>query len=203
VKQSVALFGALVLTLAMAVPAAADQKVLAKDLSYEESWVEEVSLSNGWDFECTKPIWYKGDFKGDFWFWYPNKVDEADMMPVDEPWPWTRGMIKEKGVDTFASNRDFSGRVLRSTLRLTTKLYDHEIKGNDEAWKEKLTGKDWNLSAPGYGWIFKHVPNVRYTVTITDGEWDFSDFVGYGTMVEVYDNEALCDFFGAGPVVLP
>jgi hypothetical protein len=200
-KRLVALCGALVLTLAMAAPAAADQKVWVEEFAFEDVWVEEVSLSNGWDFECTKPIWYKGKFRNDLWLWYPNSVDEADMMPADAPWPWTRGMVKNKGVDTFASNEDFSGKVLRSTLRLTTKLYDHVIDENPESWKEKLTGKDWNLSAPGYGWIFKFVPNVRYTVDIIDGEWYFSDFVPKGTMVEVYDNEALCDFFNAGPAV--
>jgi hypothetical protein len=202
-KRLVALCGALVLALAMATPAAADQKVWVEEFAFEDAWVEEVSLSNGWDFECAKPIWYKGKFRNDLWLWYPNNVDEADMMPADGPWPWTRGMVKNKGVDTFASNEGFSGKVLRSTLRLTTKLYDHEIDGSAESWKEKLTGKDWNLSAPGYGWIFKLVPNVRYTVDIIDGEWYFSDFVPKGTTVEVYDNDALCDFFGAGPAVYP
>ena len=202
-KKLAVLCGALVLTLALAAPAVADQKVWIPEFSGEETWVEEVSLSNGWDFECSKPIWYMGDFKGNLWLWYPNSVDEADMMPEDEPWPWTRGMSKNKGVDTFASNEDFSGKVLRSTLRLTTQMYDHEINGNTETWKEKYTGKDWNLSAPGYGWIFRLLPNWRYTVTISDGEWEISDFVGYGTMVEVYDNDALCDFFDAGPAVYP
>lgn len=202
-KRFVAMCAALVMTLAMAAPASADQKVWVEEFAFDESWVQEVSLDNGWDFECSKPVWYMGKFTNDLWLWYPNGVDETDMMPGDAPWPWTRGMAKNKGVDTFAGNEDFSGKVLRSTLRLTTRMYDHQIDGSNESWKEKYTGKDWNLSAPGYGWIFKLVPNWRYTVTITDGEWGFSDFVGYGTMVEVYDHEALCDFFGAGPAVYP
>ena len=155
-KRLAALCGALVLTLALAAPAAAAQKVWIPEFSGEWEWVEEVSLSNGWDFECTEPIWYKGDFKGDLWLWYPNSVDEADMMPEDEPWPWTRGMAKNKGVDTFASNEDISGKVLRSTLRLTTRMYDHEINGNNETWRETLTGEILGISSGAFqgriGW---------------------------------------------------
>ena len=206
-KRLAALCGALVLTLALAAPAAADQKVWIPEVSGKDAWVAEVSTSNAdwWYWEgwaCSKPIWYAGDFKHDLWLWYPNDVAAADMKPVGEAWPWTKGMARTKGTDTYASNRNFSGRVLRNKLRLTERMYDHRVNGNIETWKVQLAGKDFNLTAPGAGPIFKSVGNWRYTVTYTlpDGPMDFSDFVKHGPE-EFYDLDALCDYFDAGPVL--
>jgi hypothetical protein len=210
-KRLIALFGALALTMAMAAPAAADQKVLIPPpYSDKGSFKVMVSDTNPewteWnDWACTDPIWYYAEWDSKLWFWYPNSVDTSnpdEYMPMGEAWPWKRGMGKNKGLDVFASNEDLSGKVLRSTLRLTDRLYDHKVNGNVETWKVKTSGKDWNLTAPGVGPVFKSVGNWRGTATfiLPDGPFSFSDFVAHGPE-DFYDTDALCEYFGADPAI--
>jgi hypothetical protein len=93
-----ALGGALLLTVALAAPAAADQKVhvahwewgTGPDNAYEELVTGETS-----GFECERQI-YHGAYDGteDIWLWFKKGVD-----PTDPDAPWTHGVWVQEDID--------------------------------------------------------------------------------------------------------
>ncbi|MEX1343600.1 MAG: hypothetical protein AB1Z63_02895, partial [Candidatus Limnocylindrales bacterium] len=98
-KKPLALCGALALMLAVAAPAAANEKVYIPEHSGEWSFEEPVSYAGGWDFQCTGPVFYGGYGSYDLWLWYENGLTEAQMKPEGRAWPWIKGQGVAKGLD--------------------------------------------------------------------------------------------------------
>ena len=207
-KRLIALSGALVLALAMAAPAAANQKVFIEEFSGADAFEVEVSFSNPeWfgPFECAKPIYYGGTWKGNLWLWYPKSVDTTnpdEYMPVGRAWPWIKGKADNSGTDYFSTRPNKSGKVISGKYKGTTRLYDHVI-GNPESWKFQDTGKFWGVNAPGKGTVFHESGNFRgmNTIVFENGEivdeiFDFIRFRGNS----IFDEAAVCDALGAGPI---
>ena len=194
----IAFVGALALTLVLAAPVAALQKI--KVFEYPFDFEEPVSVAAGWDFECSGPQYYGGKGVEKFILWYPNNV--TDFMP--EPvWPWVQGKFSAKGTDFFSTASGRSGKVVSGNCRSLTHIYDHD-QSLPENWKEKTTGNYWGLTLPGMGPVFKESGQSSYLVTVIDQTPGAEVFV-YDMLREfrgkmVYDVEKLCGYFGYEPV---
>lgn len=220
-RKLAALCGALLMTLVLAGPAAANQKVLIPDFSTDGTytWQEEVSLANpGWGegWECRGPggerLWYNGAWNGSFWLWYKNSVDTTDpneYRPTDRPWPWIKGEAKGSGVDTYSTLPDKGGKVLSGKYNSVERFYDHEWTQDWEKWHYQRTGKYFGINAPGMGTVFHESGNLRFTLEqfFENGEFvgdDLYDYrwVGNSSFGDPFfgDNtaavEELCDYFG-------
>ena len=206
-KRLVALCGALALALAMAAPAAANQKVWIEEFSGSDEFEVEVNFDNPFwweDWECSKPIYYGGTWTGNLWLWYPNDVDTTDpaeYKPSDRAWPWIKGRADNYGLDYFSTKPSMSGKVISGKYKGTTRLYDHVI-GNPESWKFQDAGKFWGVNAPGAGTVFHESGNFRgmNTIVFENGEvvdeiFDFIRFRGNS----IFDVEEVCEVLGAGP----
>lgn len=93
-KRMAALCGALLMTLAVAASAAASEKVYVEQSSGPYTFEGPVEWIG---FECTGPLFFGFNGRADLWLWYPNDVDEDEMMPEDRAWPWVKGLIKDRG----------------------------------------------------------------------------------------------------------
>jgi hypothetical protein len=194
-KKLAAFSGALLLVLVLAAPAAADQRVYAwqaEPFDFEEP----VAIAGGWGFECSGTIYYGSFGTQDLWLWYPADLDEADMMPVDAPWPWIRGQAVRTGTDYFSSRPDVGGKVASGRFKLIGQLSDHYI-GLPESWTEHQRGKNWGIQIPGYGTVFHESGTWTQRTTIVDPSADWvaetlREFRGNST----FDVEELCAFFG-------
>lgn len=207
-KRLIALCGALVMALAMAAPAAANQKVFIDEFSGSDEFVVEVSFANPeWfaDWECSKTIYYGGTWKGNLWLWYPNSVDTTnpdEYMPDDRAWPWIKGKADGGGLDYYSTTPNMSGKVISGKYKSTTRLYDHVI-GNPESWKLQDAGKFWGVNAPGKGTVFHDSGNFRgmNTIVFENGEVvdEIFEFISsHGS--SIFDEAEVCDSLGAGPV---
>jgi hypothetical protein len=218
-RKLTALCGALVLTLAMAAPAAANQKVWVEQES--GSFVfppvggpavgEAVNLDNpfwtdpmyfGNDWACSeKDIFYQIKGKSDLWLWYPNNVAEEDMMPDGEAWPWIKGKVKNSGTDYFAANADMTKKVISGKYNGQGRIYDHVV-GNPESWKEQFSGKGWGLNIPGYGTVIHESGMGRGMVEVTFDAGEVVDFkftyLGFRGN-QTFDYDELCAYYDAGP----
>ena len=231
-KRLVVFSVALALTLVMAAPAAANQKVEIGPFSFQ--WQEEIDLDNcdydsdleewvGWGcyegWECVGPdderLWYNGDFSGSSWFWYKKGVDTSDpevITPEDRPWPWVKGKAKSRGVDTYSTLPGPSGKVI-SGRSISNELYNkHKWTDTWETFRVQVTGKDFGVRAPGCGKLLHASGNYRVTI-----EQDFGEPFMYNETDErfvgnaFYEDEdsyraaigKLCDCFGYDANILP
>ena len=202
-KRMAALCGALLLTLVMAAPAAANQKVFIEHEEWE--FVDPISIAAGWDFQCSGPVYYGGYGSWDLWMWYKNNVDPADMMPAYGAWPWIKGRGVAQGLDYFSSTPNMKGLVASGKFKNITHLDKHylgdpnDYVGDPEKWRETTTGKNWGIQIPGFGTVFHESGNFRATVIVTDQtpgneifEYVEPRFKGNST----FEVEKLCAFFG-------
>ena len=192
-KRIAALCGALLMTLALAAPAAANQVLYTEHDEWPAVW-EEVSIANGWEFECDGPLYYAGEGTWDLKLWYKN--GETDPTPEGVPWPWVKGQYTQQGVDYFNSVPAMDGSEVSGKFKWTGQLTDHYV-GVPETWRENLSGKTWGITLPGHGPVFKQTGNYKQTVTIPDpdGEWIY-DGPDRWTGLNTFDVETLCAYFG-------
>jgi hypothetical protein len=207
-KKIAALIGALLLTLVLAAPVAADQKMsIFKDVPFDFG-PDEVFIAD-WDFECSGPIYYGSYGTESLDLWYA-KGETRDLMPADGAWPWTKGQYRREGVDYFT---DKAGLVASGKFTFASHLYDHYLGGipdytvDPETWTEKLAGKTWGIQIPGHGTVFHSSGNFLLTVTVTD-QTPGAEVIVYEPLREwrgneTFDVEELCGFFGYGAVFPP
>lgn len=208
-RKLAALSGALLLTLVLAAPAAANQKMWMPMFSGPYAFEEPVSIANGWDFECSGQIHYGGYGEGNVWLWYPKGVDLTDpdeYMPDGVAWPWIKGLSEVKGVDYFSSAPDMKGKVASGKFRTTTHMYDHHAgtpgdPDDLEWWHETWVGKDWGLQLPGFGTVFHGSGNLKGKVTVIEqlpGPYDITEYVPLRDFRgnQTFEVEELCAFFG-------
>ena len=204
-----ALGGALLLTLVLAAPAAANQKMWMADFSGPYAFEGPVSIADGWFFECSHAIYYGGYGDGNLWFWYPNGVDlndPAEYMPEGVAWPWIKGRSESQGVDYFSSAPDMKGTVASGKYRVTTHLYDHHPgtpgdPDDREWWHETFVGKNWGIQLPGSGTVFHESGNQKGMTTVVEqvpGPFDITEYVPLRVVRgnQTFDAEELCAFFG-------
>jgi hypothetical protein len=212
-KRLIALCGALVLALAMAAPAAANEKVKIDMFSGGPFWfftpVDVTTCTGppfweGWcaNWECVgrddenERIHYSNSWTGALWLWYPKSVDTTDpaeYMPDGEAWPWIKGKSKGSGIDAFSSAPEMGGKVISGKYKINSRMYDHVI-ANPETWTTQDTGRFWGINVPGKGNLLHESGNFRYTTKITFvpgedpiEEGDFLRFRGNSTL---YDHDA-------------
>jgi hypothetical protein len=205
-RRLAALGGAFLLTLVLAAPAAANQRVLMAPFTGPYDFETPVSIADGWDFECSGQIYYGGYGTNSLWLWYANDVDEADMMPEGRAWPWIKGQYDAQGVDYFSSLPDMGGLVASGKYKTTTHQYDHHLgtagDPNDlETWTQTMTGKNWGIQLPGYGTVFHESGNLKSRATVigqVPGPYDPIETVDLRPWRgnQTFDIRELCDFFG-------
>ena len=195
-RKLAALSGAVLLTLVLAAPAAAAQKVQVWD---DVHWVgsEPVSIANHWPFECDPgPIYYNWDATENLWLWF-----EKGAAPTD---PWIKGQYTNEGVDAFSELPDVGGLVASGKYKFTSHLSGFD-PGPPPTWLEQVTGKFWGIQIPGLGTVFHESGNIRQTATETN--IDPLNPIEYvklrQTGNETFDAEALCGFFGFGVKYAP
>jgi hypothetical protein len=215
-RKLAALSGALLLTLAMAAPAAANQKVWIPEFSGAFEWEQVMDVSTctgppnweGWceGWECIGPnderLYYNGDWSGDMWLWYAKGIDTTDpaeYKPSDRPWPWIKGAAKGRGIDTYSTEPNMGGKVLSGKYNSNERFYDHEWTEDWETWTVQRTGKHYGTNAPGMGTVFHESGNLRYTIEqgFKGGQivsFDVSGVRQVGNLV--MDHDELCGFFG-------
>lgn len=216
-RKIAALCGALVLTIVMVAPAAAAQKVtvfeepfifppdggVAVDLS-NDLWTNPEFFGNDW--ACRdRVIYYQIIGKESLRLWYPKGVAEEDMMPVGEPWPWTKGEYANSGTDYFAANEAMTSRVISGKYGWKSHVYDHVI-ANPETWKERVTGKYWGINIRGYGTVIHESGIQRGEIwqVIDPSTGDITDFLYTDLSFHgnrTFDYDELCDYYDAGPAV--
>lgn len=215
-RKLAALCGALILTSALAAPAAANEKVLVEFMS--ESYVfpdpdfgVEVDLDNevwtnqewgfGQDWACEEVIYHQTSGANALTLWFPNGLTDAEKYPDGRAWPWIKGTNVIAGVDAFAEHEDMSGKVLSGKFKITVHLYDHVV-GNPESWYEQVTGKGWGINVPGSGTTYHESGNFRgyYEQTFADdgtiASWAYTDLRWRGNATK--EVQEICDFFDAG-----
>jgi hypothetical protein len=208
-KRMAALCGALLLTLVLASPATAHQKVWMPEFSGSYQWEAQVSIADGWDWQCSGIIYEGGYGRTDFWLWYPNGVDTTDpaaYMPEGRAWPWIKGQTKGTGVDYFSSKPGMEGKVAAGKWTWTDQVSEHHpgtpgSKTDLESWKETMAGKMWGIQLPGYGTVFHQSGGGASIVTVieqvpgpydTTASQELRPFHGNST----FDVRQLCAFFG-------
>jgi hypothetical protein len=214
-KRMAALLGALLLTLVLAAPAAANEKVLIEPMSGPFAWPElgvgeEVDLDNPYwigedyfaqDWACEEVIYFNSSGENALTLWFPKGLTDAEKFPVGEAWPWITGMNSIAGVDAFAENDDMTGKVLSGTFRTTVHLYDHVV-GNPESWYEQVTGKGWGINIPDEGTTYHESGNFRGMYEQTFGpngeivDWTYTDLRWQGNATK--EVQEICDYFDAG-----
>jgi hypothetical protein len=205
-----ALIGALLLTLVLASPAAASQKVEPEipGLTGPFDFWEAVDIDDpatDWPFECVDGTIYYGSYgSAKLTLWYPNDVEAADMFPDPGAWPWVKGLYQRQGVDYFSAGPDGQGLVVSGKFHLNNHLSDHHVgsdaPGDYESWTETMTGKNWGIQLPGYGSLFHESGNYQYRLTVVDQVSDpeviLFDEVYPWRGNQTFDTEALCALFG-------
>jgi hypothetical protein len=194
-KRLLALCGALVLTLAMAAPAAADQRVRMFDDPFAEYDIP-VSIAAGWDFECTGNVWYSIEGRETLVLWFANGADPATD-------PWIRGQYRNRGTDYFSDARNLGGTVVSGKYVWKSHLFDL-VPGDPATWREIVTGVYWGIQHPGAGTVFHESGNWKQTVEAfsDDPEWVYTqtrDPRGNAT----FDVDDLCGAFGYDAVLAP
>jgi hypothetical protein len=205
-----ALCGALLLTLVMAAPAAALQKMLMEDIS-GHYWWEEPVVGEYWGWECSEPIWFGGEGTSMLWLWYENDVDPADITPDGRAWHWVKGVIKDRGIMWI---RDEGGRQISGKVDSTTHMSDHHLGDpypfdvlfpdvDLETWKMTFTGKSMAIHVPGYKPLYHEAGQVKGTATVImqvhqpDGDWIMFEPDARGWRGnDTYDDAGVCEYFG-------
>jgi len=194
-KRLMALCGALVLTLAMAAPAAANKTAFEfKDLPFD--FEERVSTDIGWEFDCGKgnPVYYGSYGTESLKWWYAK-----GMTPLEDP--WLKGQYRIDGVDYFSSGEDMTGTVVSGRFGFTSHLYDPDFSGDLPKWTETVTGKFWGINVPGYGPVFKEAGNIRQTAEVKYDPTADEFYIDYAQIRDFkgaskFDVEALCSILG-------
>jgi hypothetical protein len=193
-KAMAALGGALLLTLVLAAPAAADQPWLW--FEGDDSFFDPtpVAYATGWGFECDQPIYYgQRDAWQSLTLWF-NKADypvqtDPNGDPIALP---LRGLYERQGFDYFTDKTDGTGRVIEGKYRLTIHSYDFvQVSPTVATWKEKQTGHMWGIHLPAVGQVFHQSGHIHSVVTNGVYEPPFKE-VGSG----IWDVETLCGYFG-------
>ena len=205
-KKLLALCGAVALMLAMTAPAAANEKVYIPE--HSDSWTFEVPVSfgEGWDFQCTGPVYYGGRGSYDLWLWYKNGLTEAQKKPEGRAWPWIKGRGVAKGLDYFSSKPGMRGKVISGKFKTIDHQYRHYLGSpyptdDLEWWKVTTTGKNWGINAPGYGPIFHESGNQKATMTVVKqvpGPFDWVEWVADREFRgnQTFNVDRLCAYFG-------
>jgi hypothetical protein len=209
-RKMAALMGALLMTLVLAAPAAANEKVLIDWWSGPYDYSTAVDLDNGFwtnqewglgqDWACEEVIYHRTYGENALTLWFANGLTDEEKYPDGEAWPWIKGTNVVAGVDAFAENEDMTGKVLSGKFKITVHLYDHVV-GNPESWYEQVTGKGWGINIPGAGTTYHESGNFRgyYEQTFADGQiasWTYTDLRWKGNAVK--EVQEICDFFDAG-----
>ena len=197
-KKLSILAGALLLTLSLAAPVAALEKVVVPEFSGSDEF-EVLVGGPDWDgpFACDGPIYYGGSAVFELTLWYKN--NETDRFPEGRAWPWIKGRNTVHGIDYFSAGPGMSGKVVSGKFKTTTNMSDHTL--DPETWQESNSGKNWGIQIPGAGTVFHEAGNARFVATVTfpEGEdpivdFEFVRFRGVST----FDVEELCAHFGFG-----
>ena len=220
-KRIAALMGALLMTLVLAAPAAANQKTYMPELSGAWQFEQVIDTSTceydsdqgwvGWcePWQCTGPVYHGGYGSNDFWLWYPNSVDTSDpdeYMPGGAAWPWIRGEQVLQGLAYFSSAPGMGGTVISGEWKLTDNITKHHLGTRDdpsdpESWQVETSGRLYSIQAPGYGTVAHQSGSRKGTVYVyeqvpgsPEQVWvsDGREWRGNYT----FDAEALCAFFG-------
>jgi hypothetical protein len=178
-RRLVALGGALLLTLALAAPAAANQRVYIDELSGPYEW-ESAITDFGW--ACSEPVYIGGYGTSDLWLWYGNDVDvtkKAEYMPDGRAWPWIDALTKDRGVVYASTGADMTGTVISTKTASTTRGYDHhlgdpypfDVRNPDgidlETWRYSVEGLTFSLRGPG-GVIYHEAGHGTGTATVIE-----------------------------------
>ena len=214
-KRMAGAVGALVLTVSLAAPAAAAQKVqvfeeesfafpgedfgVAIDLD-NDLWTSPEAFDEDW--ACRdKVIYYQIKGEESLTLWYPKSVAEDAMMPDGEAWPWTKGQYTNAGTDYFAANEAMTNKVISGKYSWKSHIYDHVID-NPETWKERVTGKFWGINIPGYGTVIHETGIFWNDVEVVfNGEPEQTYFDVGSRGNSTFDYDELCDYYDAGPAV--
>ena len=177
-KRPVIVLAVLLLTLAVAAPAAAAKPVVEfSDLPF----VEEFSIPAG-DL-CEFPVTYRGEGVESLKSWFPKGADPATD-------PWVKGLYQRAGTDSFIAN----GNAVSGHYRFNSHLYDLVI-GDPVTWQETTSGKYWGFTIPGEGRVFHEAGNFRQVVeAITDDPetWIYTQ-LREPRGSAVFDELALCE----------
>ncbi len=178
-KKLAALCGAVLLTLVLAAPAAANQKVYIDELSGPWDWESPVT-DFGW--ACSEPVYIGAYGTSDLWLWYGNDVDvtkKAEYMPDGRAWPWIDALTKDRGVAYASTGQGMTGTVVSAKYGSTTRGYDHHLgdpypfdvpypPGVDlETWRFSVEGLTFNLRGPG-GVIYHEAGHGTGTATVIE-----------------------------------
>ena len=193
-KRMAALGGALLLTLALAAPAAANYTVFQfKDQPFGPD--EELVSIASWGFDCGvgNPVHYGSYGTETLKWWAAN-----DAIPFVDP--WIKGQYRRDGVDYFSTGPDMTGTVVSGRFGFTSHLYDPDFSGDLPKWTETVTGTFWGIKLPGYGPIFKEAGNIRQSAEVKydPAVGEYIDYVWLRDMrgVSKFDVEALCSALG-------
>lgn len=213
--RPLAALGATVLmTLLLAGPAAANQKILIEDMSGPYSWEVRVTIADfGW--QCSGPLYFGGQGTSTLWLWYASDVAPADLHPDGRAWHWIKGLTVDRGVFYASTGAGRTGKVLSGKVASTTHVSDHHLGGvypfdvpypagvDLETWKETLTGRTLSLYIPGQGVVFHESGSITGTSTVIEQnrqpEGDEVIFEPDGREWrgrQLYDLEGLCAHFG-------
>jgi hypothetical protein len=192
-KRMAALTGALLMTVVLSAPAAANQVLYTEHNEWLTSW-EEVTQAS-WGFECSGPLYFANQSTWDLKLWY--KTGETDPTPDGAPWPWVKGQYVQQGVDYFNAAPAMNGSELAGKFKWTGQLTDHFV-GIPESWRENLSGVYWGIVVPGHGPIFKQNGNYKQTTIIPadGGDWIYEPDHDWWTGQNRFDVEALCAHYG-------
>ena len=194
-KRMTALMGALLLTLVLAAPAAANKTAFEfKDLPF--AFEEPVSMDLGWEFDCGEgnPVYYGSYGTETLKWWGAN-----DAIPFVDP--WIKGQYRRNGVDYFSSGPNMTGAVISGPFGFTSHLYDPDFSGDLAKSTATVTGKFWGINVPGYGPVFKEAGNFRRTAEVKYDPDADEFYVDYAELRDFkgaskFDVEALCSILG-------
>lgn len=215
-RKFAALVGALVLTLVLAVPATAAQKVFVPERSDSWEFEEQVVAGPGewdWQWECSEPVYFGMKGSAKVWLWYRDGVKKQDMQPDGQAWPWIRGEVKVRTTYYFSTRENEGGKVIRGWSSTTTRMYRHHLGdaypmgvyrpvGVDlETWKETTTGVFDSLRHRKVGWIWHSVGIEKGTQSVVqqnrepDPDWvEFEQDSFRGS--DTYDDHKICKALG-------
>jgi hypothetical protein len=221
-RRVAALGGAVLLTLVLAGPAAANQKTYMPELSGAWEFEQVIDTSTcaydpvldewvGWcePWQCTGPVYYGGWNTVDFWLWYPNSVDTTDpdeYMPANRAWPWITGQQVIQGLTYFSSAPGMGDEVISGAWKLSDNITKHHLgtrndPNDPESWQVLTSGRLWSIQAPGYGTVAHQSGSRKGTVYVVEQVPGDPQQVWVGDGREwrgnyTFDAEALCAFFG-------
>ena len=178
-KRMLVLTGALLLTLALAAPAAAAKPIIYFDRDYDD-------LSDPFFDLCDFGVIYQGVGHESYREW-----QDTSGFPL-------MGLYENQGTDSFIN--EMTGTTVSGKFHLTSHLSDWTRDGvNDTwAWQEQVTGAWWNIQLPKEGAVFHESGHIYQSVFAPEEDADtwiytVSRLIGNST----FDDEALCEALAA------